>query len=449
MPVHPIDYRYYYPEMRDIFTEENRLQRWLDVEAALARALAEAGNIPREAAEEIARRAKVANVSVERVKEIERRTHHDVMAMVEALTEACEGEAKKYVHLGATSYDIVDTALALQLRSALEIIERDLRELLGILLDMAEEHKGTVCIGRTHGQHALPTTYGMKFALWASEVSRHLERLGEYRKRIIIGKMSGAVGTMASFGEKGFQIQRLTMELLGLSPVVIASQVVQRDRHAEIQCLLALIAGTLDKIAKEIRNLQRTEIAEIFEPFARGQVGSSTMPHKRNPHKCERICGLARIIRSLVHPALETIALEHERDLTNSSLERITMPEGFILTDYMLKQMSGVLKGLEFNYESIGRNLKLTLGLCFTERVMLELVSKGMSRQEAHERLRDLAQRCWRERRSLKSVLIGDEVVKGLATEEQLENWLDPKNYLGTAVKQVERVVKTLREAFP
>jgi len=449
MPVHPIEYRYFHPEMREIFTEERKLQRWLDVEAALARAHAAVGNIPKEAAEEIERKANVAHVSVERVKEIEKRTRHDVMAMVEALTEACEGEAKKYVHLGATSYDIVDTALALQLRSALEVLEEDLRELMRVLLDLAEEHRETVCIGRTHGQHALPTTYGMKFALWASDVARHVERLREVKKRALVGKMSGAVGTMASFGEKGFEIQRLTMKFLGLSPVPIASQVVQRDRHAEVQCLLALIAGTLEKMAKEIRNLQRTEIAEVFEPFARGQVGSSTMPHKRNPHRCERICGLARVVRALVHPALETIALEHERDLTNSSVERITIPEGFILTDYMLRQMIGVLRGLEFNYKNIRRNLEMTLGLCLTERVMMELVRRGMGRQEAHEKLRRLAQRCWREGRSLKSVLLEDEEVMSLASEEELDEWLDPKNYLGTAVEQVERVVRSLREAPP
>ena len=449
MPVHPIEYRYFHPKMREIFTEERKLQRWLDVEAALARAHAAVGNIPKEAAEEIERKANVAHVSVERVKEIEKRTRHDVMAMVEALTEACEGEAKKYVHLGATSYDIVDTALALQLRSALEVLEEDLRELMRVLLDLAEEHRETVCIGRTHGQHALPTTYGMKFALWASDVARHVERLREVKKRALVGKMSGAVGTMASFGEKGFEIQRLTMKFLGLSPVPIASQVVQRDRHAEVQCLLALIAGTLEKMAKEIRNLQRTEIAEVFEPFARGQVGSSTMPHKRNPHRCERICGLARVVRALVHPALETIALEHERDLTNSSVERITIPEGFILTDYMLRQMIGVLRGLEFNYENIRRNLEMTLGLCLTERVMMELVKRGMGRQEAHEKLRCLAQRCWREGRSLKSVLLEDEEVMNLASEEELDEWLDPRNYLGTAVEQVERVVRSLREAPP
>lgn len=446
MPVHPIEYRYFHPEMRGIFAEEARLQRWLDVEAALAWAHAEVGNIPREAAEEIERKAKVGVVRLERVKEIERETRHDVMAMVRALAEVCEEEASKYVHFGATSYDIVDTALALQLRDALKVLERDLKALLRVLLDLAERHKKTVCIGRTHGQHAVPTTYGMKFAIWAHEVSRHLDRLEELRERLLVGKMSGAVGTMASFGERGFEIQRLTMERLGLKPALIASQVIQRDRHAELQCLLALIAGSLDKMGREIRNLQRTEIAEVYEPFDPKQIGSSTMPHKRNPFKCERICGLARIIRASVLPSLETIALEHERDLTNSSVERITIPEGLILIDYMLRLMTDILEGLRFNRENIERNLHLTLGLCLTERIMMELVRKGMGRQEAHETLRFLSHRCWREGRPLKDIILQDEELSRIVSPAEVEEWLRPERYIGTAVEQVERVVEALRE---
>jgi len=449
MPVHPIEFRYFYPEMKKVFTEEVRLQKWLDVEAALAWAHAQLGSIPPEAAEEIARKAKVGIVKLDRVKEIERETHHDIMAMVRALTEVCESDAGNYVHLGATSYDIVDTALALQLRDALRILEDDLLELLRTLLDQAEAHRETICVGRTHGQHALPTTYGMKFALWAAEVARHLDRLEEVRRRMLVGKMSGAVGTMSSFGSKGFDIQRLTMERLGLEPVIIASQIVQRDRHAELQCLLALIAGTLDKVGREVRNLQRTEIAEVFEPFRRGQVGSSTMPHKRNPQKTERVCGLARVIRSSVAPSLETIALEHERDLTNSSLERITIPEGFILTDYILRQMTSILRGLVFNHENIRRNLDLTLGLCLTERVMLELVRKGVGRQEAHEMLRRLAMKCLQERRSLRKVILEDPEASKLVMAEELKEWLIPENYLGTAVEQVDRVVEQLRGRLP
>ncbi len=449
MPVHPIEFRYFYPEMKKVFTEESRLQKWLKVEAALAWAHAQLGSIPVEAAEEIGKKADVEIVKLERMKEIEREIHHDIMAMVRALTEACEGDDGKYIHLGATSYDIVDTSLALQFRDALKILEDDLMELLGVLLEQAKGHKETVCIGRTHGQHALPTTYGMKFAVWADEVSRHLDRLEAVKGRILVGKMSGAVGTMAGFGEKGFEVQRLTMERLGLRPVAIANQVVQRDSHAEMQCLLAIIAGTLDKMGREVRNLQRSEIAEAYEPFMRDQVGSSTMPQKRNPHKSERVCGLARLIRASVAPSLETIALEHERDLTNSSLERITIPEGFILTDYILRQMTSILRGLVFDHENIRRNLDLTLGLCLTERVMLELVRKGVGRQEAHEMMRRIAMKCWNERRSLREVMLEDEQAGGVVTEDELDDWLKPENYLGTAVSQVENVVRTLKARFP
>ena len=449
MSVHPIEFRYFYPEMKKVFTEESKLQKRLDVEAALAWAHSKLGSILVEAAEEIGRKADVGVVKLERVKEIERETHHDIMAMVMAFTEACEGEAGDYIHLGATSSDIVDTSLALQLRDALKIIEDDLMELLGVLLEQAEGHKETVCIGRTHGQHALPTTYGMKFAVWADEVSRHLDRLEAVKGRVLVGKMSGAVGTMAGFGEKGFEVQRLTMERLGLRPVAIANQIVQRDSHAEVQCLLAIIAGTLDKMGREVRNLQRSEIAEAFEPFRRDQVGSSTMPQKRNPHKSERVCGLARLIRASVAPSLETIALEHERDLTNSSLERITIPEGFILTDYILRQMTSILRGLVFDHENIRRNLDLTLGLCLTERVMIELVRKGVGRQEAHELMRRIAMKCWNERRSLREVMLEDEQAGGLVTEDELDDWLKPENYLGTAVSQVENVVRTLKARFP
>jgi adenylosuccinate lyase len=449
MPVHPIEFRYSYPEMYGVFTEEAKLQKWLDVEVALAWAHAQLGTIPEEAAEEIAVKGKVGIVKLDRVKEIDREIHHDLMAMVRAFTEVCEGDAGKYIHLGATSYDTEDTALALQLRDALAIVEADLRELLGVLLKQAEDHKETLTIGRTHGQHAVPMTYGMKFAIWASEVARHLDRLDAARGRLLVGKMSGAVGTMASFGEKGFEVQRLTMERLGIEPVLIANQVVQRDRLAELQCVFGLVAGTLDKIAREIRNLQRTEISEMFEPFRQDQVGSSTMPHKRNPHKTERVCGLARLIRSNVVPALETIALEHERDISNSSLERIIVPEGFILTDYILRQMTGILRDAVFDYTNIERNLNLTLGLCLTEKVMIELVEKGIGRQDAHEMLRRLAMKCWKERRSLREVKLENEEASGLVTEAELDDWLNPENYIGTAVEQVERAVQTLRERYP
>lgn len=443
MPVHPIEFRYRYPEMYAVFTEEAKLQSWLDVEVALAWAHAELGTIPKRCAIEIESKGKVGIVKVERCKEIEDKTKHDLLAMVYALQEVCEGDAGGYIHLGATSYDTEDTALALQLRKAMDIIEGDLMALLKVLLDKALEHRETVCIGRTHGQHALPMTYGMKFALWASEVARHLDRLTETRKRVEVGKMSGAVGTMASFGEKGFEIQRLTMERLKLEPALITNQIIQRDRHAELQCLLALIAGTMDKMGRELRNLQRTEIAEISEPV---RSPSSTMPQKLNPSNTERICGLARIVRGSVNASLESIALEHERDISNSGMERINIPEGFILTDYILRQMTGIVKGLTFDSDNIERNLEMTLGLILTERVMIELVSKGVGRQEGHELMRRLALKAWAEKRPLRQVMEEDEEATRLVSPAEMDEWLNPHTYIGTSVEQVDRVVKILKK---
>ncbi|MCX6649972.1 MAG: adenylosuccinate lyase [Candidatus Bathyarchaeota archaeon] len=443
MPVHPIEFRYRYPEMYAVFTEEAKLQSWLDVEVALAWAHAELGTIPKAAAKEIEKKAKVSVVKVERCKEMEEKTRHDLLAMVYALQEVCEGDAGGYIHLGATSYDIEDTALALQLRKAMDIIEGDLKALLGVLLDKAAEHRETVCIGRTHGQHALPMTYGLKFALWASEVSRHLDRLAETRRRIEVGKMSGAVGTMASFGQKGFEVQRLTMKRLKLEPALIANQIIQRDRHAELQCNLALIAGTLDKIGRELRNLQRTEIAEISEPM---RSPSSTMPQKMNTSNTERICGLARIVRGSVNASLESIALEHERDISNSGMERINIPEGFILTDYILRQTTGIVKGLTFDADNIERNLNITLGLVLTERVMIELVSKGVGRQEGHELMRRLALKAWKEKRPLRQVIEEDEEATRLITPVEMDEWLNPHTYIGTSVEQVDRAVEILRK---
>jgi adenylosuccinate lyase len=443
LPVHPIEFRYRYPEMYSVFTEEAKLQSWLDVEVALAWAHAELGTIPKAAAKEIEKKAKVEVVKVERVKEIEEKTKHDLLAMVYALQEVCEGNAGGYIHLGATSYDTEDTALALQLRMAMDIIEGDLKSLLRVLLDKGLEHKETVCIGRTHGQHALPMTYGMKFVLWAAEVGRHLDRLSETRRRVEVGKMSGAVGTMASFGEKGFEVQRITMERLKLESALVTNQIIQRDRHAELQCLLALIAGTLDKMGREIRNLQRTEISEISEPV---RSPSSTMPQKLNPSNTERICGLARVIRGSVNASLESIALEHERDISNSGVERINIPEGFILTDYILRQMTEIVKGLSIDSENIERNLNMTLGLILTERVMIELVAKGVGRQEGHEFMRRLALKAWKEKRPLRQVMEEDEEATRLITPADMDEWLNPHNYIGTSVEQVDRAIDKLKE---
>ena len=286
----------------------------------------------------------------------------------------------------------------------------------------------------------------MKFALYAMEIQRQLERIEDSKKRFLVGKMTGAVGTQASFGKKGQKIQELVMKELGLNPVSVSTQIVQRDRFAEVIMDLALIATTLEKIAKEIRNLQRTEIGEVYEPFKEKQVGSSTMPHKRNPHKSERICGLARIVRSNVLPALENIPLEHERDLTDSSAERVIFPETFILVDYMLRLMTEILSGLEFNYDNIRKNLEKTKGLIMTEHLMIGLVKKGIGRQEAHEMLRQASMKVMKENKSLKEVLLENETIKKKFTEEELDWYLNPKNYLGTAVEQVENVIRKLKK---
>ncbi|WP_297516446.1 adenylosuccinate lyase [Thermococcus sp.] len=444
MAVHPIDYRYGSEEMRRIWDEENKLQKLLDVEAALARAHAKLGNIPEESARVISERASTEWVKLERVKEIEAEIHHDIMADVKALSEVC-GEHGKYVHLGATSNDIIDTANALLIKESLELIERYLRELRDVLMGLAEEHKYTVCIGRTHGQHAVPTTYGMKFALWLDEVQRHLERLEELKKRVLVGKMRGAVGTAASFGEKALEIERLVMEDLGLRPSLITNQLVPRDLYAELMMFLALVASTLDKIGLEIRNLQRTEILEVSEPFGKKQVGSSTMPHKRNPIRTEKVCGLARVIYSNVIPALLNNPLWHERDLTNSSVERVILPESFVLLDEMLRVTIRVLKGLEFFPENIERNLYLTKNLIMAEPLMLKLAEKGMGRQEAHELVRGLAMKAFEEGKDFLEVVKESGEVKKYLTDEDLAS-LRPENYIGIAPQIVDNVLRQVRE---
>ncbi len=388
MVLHPIEYRYFTEEMKEIFSQDNKFANWMKVEAVLAQAHAVYGTIPQSDADEISKKATLEYVSVERIHEIEKEIDHDLMAMVRAVSEVCEGDAGKYVHLSATSYDIEDTANALILSQATNVILKNVKSVLLVLLKQAQKHKKLVCVGRTHGQHALPTTYGMRFGVWAAEFGRHIDRLNELLPRISVGKMSGAVGTMASFGEIGIQIQNKVMDLLHLEPVLIANQVIQRDRYAEIILVLSLIAGTIDKVARNLRVLQRNEIAETFEPFKEKQVGSSTMPQKRNPHKLERLCGLSRVIKSNVYIALENITLEDERDISNSGSERVMFPETFVILDYMLIQLHSILTGLEFNFDNIEKNLNLSDGAILSERIMIELVGKGIGRQDAHELLR-------------------------------------------------------------
>jgi len=447
LPTLPIDTgRYGTPEMRRIFEEENRLQKMLDVEAALALAHAEVGNIPMEDAKEIAEKASTRYVKLERVKEIEKEIKHDVMAMVKALAEVC-GKSGAYVHLGATSYDIVDTANALQLKEATSLIEEKLIRLVKALMEKAEKYKEAVMVGRTHGQHALPITLGFKFAVWMREVARHLERLRQCRERLLVGKMSGAVGTQAGLGSYALRIQQIVMERLGLKSAEITTQIVQRDRHAEFICLLANLASSLDKFATEIRELQRPEIGELYEPFEKErQVGSSTMPHKRNPELCERICGLAKIIRSLTIPALENVVTWHERDLTQSSAERFIIPEACILTDYMLHLMTFIIENIEVDEERMQKNLEITQGRIMSEAVMIALTKKGMNRQEAHELLRRLAIKSQQENRYFKEILLEDEIVRKFLSEEEIEEALNPRSYLGTAIKQVELAIEKTKQ---
>ncbi len=447
MPILPIDAgRYLTPEMKKIFEEENRLQKLLDVEAALIWALGEVGLYPKDKVKKVVEKASTKYVKLERVAEIEKRIKHDVMAVVEALAEVC-GEEGGFIHFGATSNDILDTATALQFKEALGVIESRLWKLEEILMNLTEKHKKTIMVGRTHGQHALPITLGLKFAVWMREISRYIERIQECRKRVLVGKLTGAVGTQAGFGKEGIIIQKLVMEKLGLRPVEVSTQIVQRDRYAELICILAMLASTLDKFATEIRGLQRTEIGEISEPFdLKEQVGSSTMPHKVNPIVSERICGLAKVVRGFVIPALENIPSWHERDLTNSSAERIILPSTFILVDYMLNLINHVLSNLRVNEEKMLENLNLTKGRIMSEAVTLALTKIALTRQEAYKKVRSLVLKSLLEDKSFREVLLTDETVKNLLDEKELEEVLNPQSYLGTAIEQVEAALEKTRK---
>lgn len=445
MPVHPIESRYGSDEMRSVFEEETRFQRMLDVEGALGKALAAEEMIPKTHGQKIARKAKIKHVPVERIRELEEETGHETMALVLALAEV-SGTASRSVHFGATSNDILDTGMALQFRDALEILEGRIRNLLDVMIKQAKENVDTIMVGRTHGQHAVPTTLGMKFAIWASEMGRHLERLKQVRSRVLVGQMSGAVGTGAAWGENASKIQERVMEELGLEPVEISSQIIQRDRFAELASFLGLLGGTLAKVALEIRNLQRTEISEVAEPFGEEQVGSSTMPHKRNPIKSERVCGLARILRANVQAALENIVIEHERDLTNSSCERVLLPECFLIIDQMFLDEQGVLEDLRIRAKRMERNLELTQGLNMAEVVMIELTKRGMDRQKAHKALRECSSYALREGVSLSSALQQNGEILEQISKKEIRDLLNPEKYLGDAEKKVKRVIRNLEK---
>ena len=442
MAIHPIEFRYGTAEMKQVWSEESKLIKLLQVEAALARAEADVGMIPGDAADTIA--AAVDSVKLERVNEIEDEIHHDMMAVVMAMSEQC-GTAGKWVHFGATSNDMLDTQLALQMKESIALLRSKTVAVRDALVERANEHKTTVCVGRTHGQIGVPTTYGLRFAVWASEMDRHLTRLDELEPRAAVGQMTGAVGTQAAFGADGIEIQRRTMEYLGLGSVEVSTQIIQRDRHAEFVMWMANTVTTLDKICVEFRSLQRSEIAEIEESFGKKQVGSSTMPHKRNPIKSEQVCGLARIVRAMVEPELLNNTLWDERDLTNSSCERVIFPETCVLTDHILKLTEGIIANLRFFPENIKRNLELMRGLNMGEAVMIELAKRGVGRQEAHEIVRTSAMEARESGRHMKEVLMSRPEVTGFISAGEIEGVMDPEGYIGTAVEQVEAVVERLR----
>ena len=448
MLICPLDYRYGRKAMKAVFSEENNLRTKLQVEAALARAHAGLGDISAEAAEEITRKATLDHVTLERVKTIEAETKHDIMAMVNALSEQT-GEAGKYVHLGATSNDIVDTAMALEFRDMLDLIDDDLDKLITVLADRAEQHRRTPMMGRTHGQFAIPTTFGFKLAGYLSEMLRHKERVAEMRKRLCVGKMSGAVGTGAGFGDKFFEVQKAVMKDLGLGYEEAATQLVCRDRYAEMVFVLSLIATSCERYATEVRNLQRSEIGEVQEAFdARKQVGSSTMAQKKNPMLSENVSGLARVVRSYIAPQMESMVLWHERDLSNSSAERFIIPHVAILTDDILYKITDVFSNLVVNEDKMLRNIRSAGGFIMAESVLLSLASKGMGRQEAHELVRQTAIRAEEEGKDLKAALMENKDVMALMSGDELDAVMDPINYLGSAPEQTDVVVERARRAL-
>jgi len=405
--------RYTLPEMGKIWSEENKYRKWLQVEIAACEAMAELGLIPAAAVEEIKARA---DFSVERIHEIEQVTNHDVIAFLTCVAERV-GEASRFIHLGMTSSDVLDTALALQMKEAGEILLGQLRELYQVLLAKAQEYRYTPMIGRTHGIHAEPITFGLKMLLWAAETERNLVRLQAAIADISTGMISGAVGTYANIDPR---VEEIACRKLGLQPAKVSTQIIQRDRHAAYLTTLAVIAGSLDKFATEIRNLQRTDILEVEEYFQKGQKGSSAMPHKRNPITCERVAGLARVVRANALAALENQALWHERDITHSSVERVIIPDSTIALNYMLHKFIGVMKNLLVYPENMLANINKTHGLVFSQRVLLALVDKGLTREAAYALVQRNALKAWETRQSFLELVLADSEITAHLSEEEI-----------------------------
>lgn len=414
--------RYTLPEMGAIWSEENKLKNWLKIEIAACEAWAKLGKIPEEAVEAIKRKA---NFNIERIREIEAEVHHDVIAFLTNVAEYV-GEESKYIHLGMTSSDILDTGLAMQMRDSADLIMDKLVKLKEVIGEKARKYKYTLIIGRTHGIHGEPTTFGLKMALWYTEMERNIERLKQAREMISYGAISGAVGNFAHLDPR---VEEYVCEKLGLKPCKVSTQIIQRDRHAQFMCSLAVIASSLEKMATEIRNLQRTDILEVEEPFRKGQKGSSAMPHKRNPMMSERVAGLSRVVRANALAALENVALWHERDLTHSSVERVIIPDSCILVDYMLAKFTGIMEGLVVYEDNMRENINRTRGLVFSQELMLALVKKGMLREEAYRLVQRNAMKSWEEKLDFKELVLADEDIMRVITPEELEAAFDLSIY--------------------
>ena len=421
--------RYSHPEMSRIWTDQRRYDTWLRVETAAAEAMAEAGMIPADAARDIRERGAV---DAARVDEIEATTQHDVIAFTTAVAERV-GESARWLHFGLTSSDVLDTALALQMREACDLVLKDLDDLLDAVQARAEEHRRTPMIGRTHGVHAEPMTFGLKLALWHAELARDRARVSRAREIISAGKLSGAVGTYAHLDPA---IEAHVCERLGLTPAPVSSQILQRDRHAELLTSLAITAASLEKFAVEVRGLQKTEIGEVEEPFAKGQKGSSAMPHKRNPIGCEQVTGLARLVRANAMAALENVALWHERDISHSSVERVIVPDSFMVLDHMLRRFTRIVRGLVVHPDRMLENLARSKGVVFSGTVLLELARRGVSREQAYEWVQRNAMRSFREAADFKALLLNDDEVVAVLPPEAIERAFD----LEAQLRHVDRI---------
>ena len=447
MPILPIDSgRYGSKEMREIFEDQKRLQYQLAFEAAVAESQAKKGIIPKAAAESISAAAGSGKVTLSRVAQLEAVSEHDTAALVEALSEQVSSEAKPWVHFGLTSSDVVDTSTSMQMRDAFAIIQPKVRKLAHRLSELGNEYKDLPAVGRTHGQHASIISFGLKFAVWAAEMVKHDERIRQGKPRFLLCKTLGVVGTGSLMGDQAIEVQKDVSKCLGLYPTEAATQVVPRERHAEMQFVIALIGSTLDKMATEIRNLQRTEIGEVAEPFKKGQMGSSAVPVKRNPTKSERVSSLARLLRSLVEVSMENIALWHERDLSNSANERFTLPMASILLDEMLELMSKVLAELKIDRERITSNIEITKGQIFAEFVLDALVKKGIARFEAYRDIQRVAFGALERKEHFFDAASADASISRHLTKKELESIFSPAGHLAASGKIIAGVSKSVRE---